>query len=369
MNLLLHKDWSTLRKLLFLNGAVGESLTEYEAEGNPVSFNTNVAKALTGFTVPLLPVQDLHGQSSPYPAGGGKNKYSGGNVSLGGSNSRTKNETIVEIPSGSYYFSCEKTGDATTFGIQLFDSNNQMVAQLNASQISSGSSLSLSSAVVRIYSYMDQTEFDNNKTVSFTNIQIESGSSKTDYAPYENICPISGITGLNIYHGADQTDYDTYAVTFPAEAGTVYGGTLDVVNGTLTVELKKIPLKNRSWSNYSGNKLFYVSLTDKDEYSSTLYSDCFPAVVGQPRDEQTVGTSGAGTSSSKNLYFYKLEMTSFTDFRNWINALDYDPHVCFKLAEPQVFHLDPVTISTLLGDNVIWTDTNGTNEIKYFKKG
>ena len=42
--------------------------------------------------------------------------------------------------------------------------------------------------------------------------------------------------------------------------------------------------------------------------------------------------------------------------------------VC-TLAEPIEIQLDPLTISTLIGDNTIWTDTNGENTVRYKKKG
>ena len=63
--LFLNKDWSTLKKLMFLKAASGDNLKEYEATGNPVAFETNVAKALTGLTIPFTPVQSGSGDPSP----------------------------------------------------------------------------------------------------------------------------------------------------------------------------------------------------------------------------------------------------------------------------------------------------------------
>ena len=59
------EDWSMLRKLLFHRGALGEPIKEYEVTGNPAKFNTNIAKPLSGFTVPFLPVQAGSGDPSP----------------------------------------------------------------------------------------------------------------------------------------------------------------------------------------------------------------------------------------------------------------------------------------------------------------
>lgn len=63
---------------------------------------------------------------------------------------------------------------------------------------------------------------------------IQEGSG--DPSP-DNVRPISGHTGVNISHsGADMTNPDVIPVSWESEAGTVYGGTLDVVSGELTVD-------------------------------------------------------------------------------------------------------------------------------------
>ena len=60
-----NEEWSTMRRLLLTRGAAGGSLKEYEVTGNPAVFQTNVAKPLAGFTIPLLPVQSGTGDPSP----------------------------------------------------------------------------------------------------------------------------------------------------------------------------------------------------------------------------------------------------------------------------------------------------------------
>ena len=64
-----------------------------------------------------------------------------------------------------------------------------------------------------VYCYNGSTD-----TVTFQEVidalKIELGSTATDYEPYQG---------------------DTYDIAFPTEAGTVYGGTLDVTNGKLQV--------------------------------------------------------------------------------------------------------------------------------------
>ena len=75
----------------------------------------------------------------------------------------------------------------------------------------------------------------------------QSGSG--DPSP-DNVRPISGFTGVNIYHeSAYDPDADpTYSIDWTDEAGTVYGGELDVTTGVLTVDRAMVDLGKLSWT-------------------------------------------------------------------------------------------------------------------------
>ena len=118
-------------------------------------------------------------------------------------------------------------------------------------------------------------------------IMVELGSTATDYSPY---------TG------------NTYSITFPTEAGTVYGGTLDVTSGTLTVDMGFI-------ASYNGETLPSEWISDRDKY-----------VAG------TTPTTGA--------------------------------QVCYKLSQAVVYTLTHTEINSLLGDNNVWADA-GNTEVTY----
>jgi hypothetical protein len=83
---------------------------------------------------------------------------------------------------------------------------------------------------------------------------IQSGTG--DPSP-DNVRPISGRTGLTVSHsGADTSDPITVSVNWETEAGTVYGGTLDVVSGKLVVDRAYAELtKDSEWSWNAGNSL------------------------------------------------------------------------------------------------------------------
>ena len=86
-------------------------------------------------------------------------------------------------------------------------------------------------------------------TVDIEPVQAGEGDPSPD-----NVRPISGWTGANI-----TVNGDVMNVAFPAEAGTVYGGTLDVLNGELTVDRAQI-------SSYNGESLPGTWISDRDVY-------------------------------------------------------------------------------------------------------
>ena len=123
-------------------------------------------------------------------------------------------------------------------------------------------------------------KYPSNKEGTISNIQLELGSTATDYEPHAG---------------------QTYDIAFPTEAGTVYGGTLDVTTGVLTVDRAQI-------ASYAGETLPSTWISDRDVYSAGA-----------------TPTTGA--------------------------------QVVYELATPITYHLTPQEITTLLGQNNIWADT------------
>ena len=65
LNIFGREDLTPIRKLLIMHAiAGGTPLNEYEIEGNPVAFNTNVAKPLSTFTIPFVSIQSGTGDPS-----------------------------------------------------------------------------------------------------------------------------------------------------------------------------------------------------------------------------------------------------------------------------------------------------------------
>ena len=174
---------------------------------------------------------------------------------------RSKNYTSV-LPSTTYYFKVP-----TTMSVMFYDSNKDFIEWTTANN-----------ATVTTPSNCRYLRFRNTTANTWTpynnDISINYPSTDTDYHPY---------------------DGQTYTTDLPQ---TVYGGTLDVVSGVLTVTHGYI-------SSYNGEPINEPWISDRDEY-----------VAG------TTPTTGA--------------------------------QVVYTLATPTTIQCDPQTVQTLIGDNNVW---------------
>ena len=142
-----------------------------------------------------------------------------------------------------------------------------------------------------------------NAKINDLSVHIEPIQQGTGDPSPTNVRPISGLTGLTVYVSPtqDPDDATVYNVDWSAQAGTVYGGTLDVVTGVLTVDMVNIP-------SYNGETINEPWLSSMDAYAAG-----------------TTPTIGA--------------------------------QVVYTLATPLTYQLTPQEVSTLTGQNNVWSDS------------
>ena len=262
--------------------------------------------------VQIEPVQDLHGYENPWPAGGGANQWDedwengyydrSTGAKDGNSNTtyfRSKNY-IPCAPNTSYYFKAPSVhaSNDTYYAVLFYDEDKSIISAINFSVGNTTQTTPQNAKFMTFY-----IEVGTSGATYKNDIAINYPATVTTYAPYSNICPISGWTGakVTVSSTTDEADGQTYSITFPTEAGTVYGGTLDVTNGALTVDRAQI-------ASYNGETLPGKWISDRDVY----------AAGASP-------TTGA--------------------------------QVVYELATPITYQLTPQEITTLLGQNNIWADT------------
>lgn len=189
----------------------------------------------------------------------------------------------------------------------------------------------------------------------------QSGSG--DPSP-TNVRSISGFSAANIVVSPTTTagDGTTYTVSF-GSAGTVYGGTLDVVNGTLTVDKTYIPVKGAAAWAISSQNFFYAKISAKAPGTENVISDIYTTksrASWETGDDFVI----SGNSSTGQIYIRDSRFTTQADFR--ANA---DGNMCFELATPQTYTLTPTEVQLLLGANNVWSDTNGDVTLTYLADG
>lgn len=232
--------------------AIKAPAIECSASGSIASFPDGAdGMPLKNLSVAIEPVQDLHGQDSPYPAGGGKNLYNADaitSLSSSGITLTINNGTITMngTATGNAFFTVQNTGYAQ--GNYVFSFNNPVAnANVHCSfRAIDGSyfldkSANAINTIVAITGEPDAIILYVSGGTTLTNFvvkpQLEAGSSASAWSPYSNVCPISGWTGAEVTRtGKNLLDdtglrdsFTSVGLTFTKVEGAHYK-----VNGTST---------------------------------------------------------------------------------------------------------------------------------------
>ena len=194
------------------------------ASGSIASFSDGADDLpLKSLVVNIDPVQDLHEQESPYPAGGGANKWdeewelgvwnaTGAKVN---NDNAIRSKGYIPVSSETEYYLYLGTRYTAGLIIRVLDSNKSFVSTITFSN-SRAFTIPAGGAFIVFCTYAS-----NNITVYNNDIAINYPSTVTTYSPYENICPISGWTEVNVEQrgkniiNVNGDTWDNYNVSFP----------------------------------------------------------------------------------------------------------------------------------------------------------
>lgn len=367
-----------------------ESLLITDTASGPIASFPDGADGmpLKSLVVDIDPVQDLHGYANPWPAGGGKNKLNITNITP----TKTENGiTFTVNPDGTV-----KANGTATSQCQIF-----WLIPANVAKTFGGLKAAIAGAGNGgIYLELNgppYTQFINNSTrlidSSISNVdkgvnliwRISQGVTlnnfvygpmlydpsitDTSFAPYSNICPISGWTGADVFR---EENYDPDAdpvlsVTWSDEAGTVYGGTVDVTNGVLRADRAKVKLSDLSWNSYSSpsNGIFRAPidgiLCPGRQTPSSAISDALSAKAYAPITGPDYGRFAVTNDTGRLVIPTNM---LYTTVQNFLANMG-DIVIVYPLATPIEYTLTPEqVVNTLKGQNNIWADT-GNTEVKY----
>ncbi len=177
--------------------------------------------------------------------------------------------------------------------------------------------------------------------------------------------PITGYTGITVYHsGEDTSDPETEVVSWQNTAGEVFFGTVNLTTGVLTAThgYKKYTGTAEAWEMHGSNPRVAVIPWDAVKNKGvTLCNMCLP---NDGKHDQppygTVENSSYGYNIRVNII--SEDMTK-AQFKAWLG--EHNLEVVCPLITPVEYQIDPITFSTVLGENNVWASTGAIQEIKY----
>jgi len=268
------------------------------ASGAIASFDDGVEAPAAHVVAKIEPVQDLHGYDHPWPAGSGKNLLP--NCSISG----TSNGFTVTQNGDKYILSGNQTAyaqiissetitlKAGTYTASIFGINTAYITfQLRSPDGTTTYSIA-TYGTSPTFTLASDTEVKARitsnypGTVSYTvTLQIESGSTATSYAPYSNICPITGWTGVNVTRtgknlidvnnptypntlvGANNLDASNYYNTWEFKGGAIY--TVSLIKGVDFDSLRTALVQNGVHTRtVRSENLRTVDATNADNFTS-----------------------------------------------------------------------------------------------------
>lgn len=217
------------------------ALTTGTASGSVVTFSDGADDVpVVNCIASVDPVQDLHGYSKPWPAGGGSNLWNevwelgainitnGQNVD---NNNFIRSKNYISVEPSTTYYKCSPQNI-----LQLYYAIDNSYIGYGSWGKDSTFTTPDNCYFVRFYVAQEYGTTYNN------DIAINYPSSVTTYSPYSNICPISGNTettvyqfGKNLWEFGDRTvDNVAYIMLYfstPIPAGT-YTVSCDLISTT-----------------------------------------------------------------------------------------------------------------------------------------
>ena len=176
--------------------------------------------------------------------------------------------------------------------------------------------------------------------------QLEHGSIATDYEPYKG---------------------NTYSVNWETEAGTVYGGTLDVVNGKLTVDWTSDDMGQYDWGENNG--VFNFNLNNVSPSWTRNSIDWMRCSTYKPESWNSIDLGTYSDYSIHGLVYnnvtvlrvYDSRYKTVADFKSGVSGTQF----AYELTTPITYQLTPQEVTTLLGNNNIWADSGNILELEY----
>lgn len=361
----------------------GETTT---VTGGIATFTADNATGIKSLTVPLSPVQSGSGDPSPSnvrPITGHDSvnvTRTGKNMMPGFADGTTTSKGITFVFGDGTATDLSYTNDISFTGTSdssNADSGNKIIGPNGDSvgiSLASGESITVkifptndSPAIPKIRLFFEKSD---NSYYTF----IDSTDATWTWTAAEDATisrlrfrvPVSGsvinlIGKVMIVKGATApTEYEAYSgniypVSF-GSTGTVYGGTVDVMSGVLTVTHALLDLSGKTWTYYStsGHNTFNTAC------AGALTDGTGTAICDRYTFEHV---SAIKNQPNQTFYFYvqsgnarlSIRDDTYTDAATFVTAIS-GMQLVYPLATPQTYQLTPAEVTALVGENCVWSD-------------
>ena len=185
----------------------------------------------------------------------------------------------------------------------------------------------------------------NSHNINLDTIQLEEGSTASTYEPY---------TGTTI------------PISWQTEAGTIYGGTDEVIGGALESTMGMVDLGTLNWS-YNSGALRFDCTNSNTLGTKIIAGDVIPnACCTIYKGVQF--NNNYGKTGPDNVFFFdggllRVRNKAYTDNATFKAAMS-GVQLCYELATPVEYALSANELTTLYGTNNVWTDA-GPVEVNY----
>lgn len=366
------EDFLTTEDILFLAGASGVKGVEDTVTGNPVTFETDLAKPLVSLIANFLPIQ-ASGTPAPdniLPITG----WTGVNVWHGGANllgcvigaTKSNNGIDYEILSDGGQ-KCHGTATASSYGIQP----DGIKLPKGTYTLSVTGAVNAKTVIVKNNAYFKEISGSNYNTFTLTEEAIIYW-----YITFTNGTVADETVYVQLEAGQTATAYEApvtpseYSASF---APTIYGGYVDMVSGELT--------NNRYPINITPQEVPTIIIDSATQSIVTIYIEYegnrIPPIVANSvisnRFSRNISSGNAGRMVQANRGFYlvlpasEMSGTDIEAVREWF---ENNPTILVcELASPVLITtLTPQQIRSMIGNNTIWSDANDDIEVTYYKK-
>lgn len=209
--------------------------------------------------------------------------------------------------------------------------------------------------------------YDRNKAfVGGITGYLPSGSQREHTAPsnaaYMRLtCYRSGSGNIDTFSvNYPSTDHDYHAYegqTDTIQLGqTVYGGTAEIISGQGDSTMAMVDLGTLTWAySSSGNAFFYATVPDIKRPADwgaipNWICSSYKTISGNSASGGVVGVGGNPRANQ-----VRICDPAFADAASFKAAMS-GVQLCYELAEPTAFTFTPASLSTLKGDNNVWSD-------------